>query len=76
MAIINTVFDREDKTVLLVDTGGGVVPGVVEIVRGLVVAGHVGQQEIVTARVVVVTAGVAGVRVGPGTAQQLPSEIC
>ena len=46
------------------------MPGVVEIVRGLVVAGHVGQQEIVTARVVVVTAGVAGVRVGPGTAEQ------
>ena len=47
------------------------MPGVVEIVRGLVVSGHVGQQEIVTARVVVVTAGVAGVRVSPGTAEQL-----
>ena len=52
---------------LLVNTGGGVVSGVVEVVRGLV-AGHVGQKEVVTAGVVVVTAGVAGVGVGPRTA--------
>ena len=70
------VLDGRDRAVffvLLVHTGRGVVPGVVEKVRGLV-AGHIGQQEIVTAGVVVVTAGVAGVGVGAGTQQFLVCE--
>ena len=49
------------------------MPGVVEIVRRLL-AGHVGEQEIVTAGIVVVTAGVARVRVRPGTEQFLVCE--
>ena len=49
------------------------MPGVVEIVRRLL-AGHVGEQEIVTAGIVVVTAGVAGVGVGAGAQQLLVCE--
>ena len=50
------------------------MPGVVEIMRRLLAGDIIGEQEIVTAGVVVVTAGVARVGVGPGTQQLLVGE--